>query len=158
MTRLLAVPRSDYCKWRHAKDAAPSQAQGRREQLDAKVKMFREGSDGVYGAPRIFADLCGGGEVVSRKTVAASMRRQGIADISPRTFTPVTTVVDQRVHRPKDQVDRRFDRGSSTGRGPWTSPICGHRTGVHRCRRHSAIGRISPVEFEEQFTRAAKAA
>src|SRR3981189_1730017 len=51
------------------------------------------------------------GMTISRKTVAASMRRQQLAGISPRQFTPVNTVVDLDAHRPKDLVDRRFDRG-----------------------------------------------
>lgn len=39
------------------------------------------------------------------------MRRQQLAGISPRQFTPVTTVIDLDAHRPKDLVERRFDRG-----------------------------------------------
>jgi len=62
MTRLLAVSRSGYYKWRSARTAGPSQAQRRRGQLDAKVKELHAGSDGVYGAPRILADLRGDGE------------------------------------------------------------------------------------------------
>jgi transposase InsO family protein len=75
----------------------------------------------VYGSPRILADLREDGEVISRKTVAASMRRQQLAGISPRRFTPVTTVIDLDAHRPKDLVDRRFDRGDLDR--VWTSDI-----------------------------------
>jgi putative transposase len=52
--------------------------------LDAKVADFHQASDGVYGAPRILADPRAAGTRVSRKTVAASLRRQGLAGISPR--------------------------------------------------------------------------
>jgi hypothetical protein len=50
---------------------------------------------------------------VSRKTVAASLRRQGLAGISPReALRPGTTVVDLDSPVPKDLVKRRFDTGA----------------------------------------------
>jgi hypothetical protein len=68
--------------------------------IDAKVKVSYDASDQVYGAPRILADLWEDGVTISRKTVAASTRRQQLAGISPRQFTPVTTVIDRRHHHP----------------------------------------------------------
>jgi putative transposase len=121
MTGLLEVSRSGFYKWRAAGLAGPTPAQRRREVIDAKVKEFHDASDQVYGSPRILVDLRDDGEVISRKAVAASMRRQQLAGISPRRFTPVTTVVDLDAHRPKDLVDRRFDRGELDK--VWTSDI-----------------------------------
>jgi putative transposase len=121
MAGLLEVSRSGFYKWRAAQSAGPTPAQQRRAAIDAKVARFHQGSDQVYGAPRILADLRAGGEVISRKTVAASMRRQGLAGISPRGFTPVTTVVDLDARRPADLVQRRFDRGELDK--VWTSDI-----------------------------------
>ncbi|BBZ06399.1 hypothetical protein MDOR_05680 [Mycolicibacterium doricum] len=122
MTALLEVSRSGFYKWRAAQVAGPSPAQQRREVIDAKVKGFHDASDQVYGSPRILADLRDDGEVISRKTVAASMRRASRSPGSPpRQFTPVTTVVDLDAHRPKDLVDRRFDRGELDK--VWTSDI-----------------------------------
>ena len=124
MTGLLGVSRSGFYKWRAATLAGPSPAQQRRTMVDAKVKAFHDASDQVYGAPRILADLRDDGEVISRKTVAASMRRQELAGISPRQFTPVTTVIDLDAHRPKDLVGRRHSTAvSSTRFGHRTSPI-----------------------------------
>ncbi len=127
MTGLLEVSRSGFYKWRAAQAAGPSPAQRRREVIDAKVKGFHDASDQVYGSPRILADLRDDGEVISRKTVAASMRRQRLAGISPRRFTPVTTVIDLDAHRPKDLVERRFDRGELNE--VWTSDITYLTTG-----------------------------
>ena len=76
--RGLEVSRSGYYKWCAVQAAGPSAAALRRADLDAKVAAFHAASDEVYGSPRILADLRDDGEQVSRKTVAASMRRQGL--------------------------------------------------------------------------------
>ena len=127
MCELLEVSRSGYYKWRKVRESGPSPTAVRRAELDAKVAAFHKASDGVYGAPRILADLRAGGERVSRKTVAASLRRQGLAGISPRRFAPATTVVDLDAAMPKDLVRRRFDTGELDR--VWTSDITYLRTG-----------------------------
>lgn len=127
MCELLEVSRSGYYKWRKAREVGPTPTATRRAELDAKVAAFHKASDGVYGAPRILADLRDDGETVSRKTVAASLRRQGLAGISPRTFAPVTTVVDLDAAVPEDLVGRRFDTGELDR--VWTSDITYLRTG-----------------------------
>ena len=126
MCELLEVSRSGYYKWRAARDRGRTPAQQRRAELDAKVAAFHKASDGVYGAPRILADLRDGGETVSRKTVTASLRRQGLAGISPRRFAPATTVVDLAAAVPNDMVKRRFDTGAINR--VWTSDITYLRT------------------------------
>jgi hypothetical protein len=70
---------------------------------------------------------CPAGVRVSRKTVAASLRRQGLAGISPWRFAPATTVVDLDTAVPKDLVGRRFDTGDLDR--VWTSDITYLRTG-----------------------------
>lgn len=127
MCELLEVSRSGFYKWRKSRDGEPTHRQRRRAELDAKVAKFHQASDGVHGAPRILADLREAGETVSRKTVAASLRRQGLAGISPRTFTPATTVVDLAATVPQDLVGRRFDTGMLNR--VWTSDITYLRTG-----------------------------
>lgn len=127
MCELLEVSRSGFYKWRKNQGAGPSPAALRRAELDAKVAAFHKASDGVYGAPRILADLRDDGETVSRKTVAASLRRQGLAGISPRSFAPATTVVDLNNTIPKDLVNRCFDAGRLDV--VWTSDITYLRTG-----------------------------
>jgi transposase InsO family protein len=127
MCALLEVSRSGFYKWRKSRDDGPSPSQQRRAELDAQVAQFHQASDGVYGAPRLLADLRDAGVRVSRKTVAASLRRQGLAGISPRRFAPATTVVDLDAPVPKDLVKRRFDTGELDR--VWTSDITYLRTG-----------------------------
>jgi putative transposase len=127
MCGLLEVSRSGFYKWRKSLDGGPSPSRQRRAELDAKVADFHKASDGVYGAPRILADLRAAGTRVSRKTVAASLRRQGLAGICPRRFAPATTVVDLDAPVPKDLVRRRFDTGELDR--VWISDITYLRTG-----------------------------
>lgn len=127
MCALLEVSRSGYYKWRTTRGRGPTPTQQRRTELDAKVAAFHKASDGVYGAPRILADLRDDGQTVSCKTVAASLRRQGLAGISPRTFAPATTIVDLDAQVPDDLVKRRFDVGELDR--VWTSDITYLRTG-----------------------------
>ncbi|KAA8946760.1 IS3 family transposase, partial [Mycobacterium sp.] len=103
MCELLEVSRSGYYKWRKSRDVGPTPAQQRRAELDALVAESHKASDGVYGAPRICADLRAAGQRVSRKTVAASLRRQGLAGICPRRrFAPATTVINLDAPVPQD--------------------------------------------------------
>lgn len=127
MCELLEVSRSRFYEWRKSRNSGPTSAAQRRAELDAKVAKFHAASDGVYGAPRILADLRADGERVSRKTVAASLRRQGLAGVCPRRFTPATTVIDLDGAVPKDLVRRRFDTGALNR--VWTSDITYLRTG-----------------------------
>jgi transposase InsO family protein len=121
MAELLGVSRSGYYAWARRLAAGPSPAQQRRADLTAKIAAFHVDSDEVYGSPRILADLREDGEQVSRKTVAKLMRQAGIAGISPRKFTPVTTVAGPDPCPVPDLVGRKFDRGSPNV--VWTSDI-----------------------------------
>jgi transposase InsO family protein len=121
MISLLNVSRSGYYKWSATRAAGPSPAAVRRAALDAKVAAFHKASDDVYGSPRILADLREDGETVSKKTVAASMRRQRLQGISPRKFTPVTTIPQEGRANPEDLVNRVWDTGMLDR--VWTSDI-----------------------------------
>jgi hypothetical protein len=46
---------------------------------------------------------------VLSKTAAASLRRQGLAGISPRRFGPATTLVYLAAATPKHLMERHFD-------------------------------------------------
>jgi hypothetical protein len=54
---LLEVSRSGFYQWRASRHRGLTPSQARRADLDAKVAAAHAASDGVYGAPRILADL-----------------------------------------------------------------------------------------------------
>jgi putative transposase len=80
--RALGVSPSWFYKWRNPQ-TTPRQT--RRASLDTAVRHCFDASGGRYGSPRVLADLVASGWRVSKKSVAASMVRQGlIARPSPR--------------------------------------------------------------------------
>jgi putative transposase len=74
--RALGVSRSWSCKW---KDAALTPRAARRAVLAAEVRRLFRAHRGTYGSPQITADLREAGWKVSKNTVAALMREQGLA-------------------------------------------------------------------------------
>jgi putative transposase len=108
MARLLQVSRSGYYSWLLRK---PSKRTLRRETIEQKVMWFHGDSDEVYGAPRILADLRADGEIISRKTVATTMRRLGLVGICPKRWK-TTTVIDHADAYPVDAVKREWDTGA----------------------------------------------
>ena len=108
MAGLLGVSRSGYYAWL---GRAPSDQALRQERIEQKVSWFHGQSDEVSGSPRILADLRADGEIISRKTVAAAMRRLGLRGICPKRWR-TTTVTDSTDTYPADAVKRVFDAGA----------------------------------------------
>ena len=79
--RVLGVAPSTFYEQR---SRPPSAARQRRERLDAAVRECFEASGGTYGSPRVHAQLRRDGHTVSKKTVEASMARQGLQGRSRR--------------------------------------------------------------------------
>lgn len=111
MARLLDVSTSGFYAWRRRKLTGPSTRAVASGDLDTHVRHVHSDSDGVYGAPRVTAQLAREGVRVNEKTVAASMRRQGLEGISPCRFKPVTTIPGVPTHHIPDLVKRRWDQG-----------------------------------------------
>ncbi|WP_433714981.1 IS3 family transposase [Nocardia sp. CA-084685] len=112
MARLLEVSRAGYYQYvKRGTATTLTDRQQRRTDLEVKVLAAHRDSGGVYGSPRITAELRAAGEVVSEKTVAKIMAEIGVAGISPRTFKTRTTVVDPAASLPADLVARCFDQG-----------------------------------------------
>ncbi|MDS1115074.1 IS3 family transposase [Gordonia westfalica] len=122
MATLLGVSVSGYYK--HVNATATTElgaSRQRREELAVQIASVHRDSRGVYGSPRITAELRARGTCVTAKTVAKIMVERGLAGISPRTFSPPTTVVDPFATFPPDLVKRVFDRGRIDA--VWTSDI-----------------------------------
>lgn len=73
--RALGISESWFYKWQ---SRGPSSQELRRRCLDEAVKDSFTVSGGTYGSPRVLADLRDDGWETSKKTVGASMRRQGL--------------------------------------------------------------------------------
>lgn len=122
MARLLRVSMTSYFEHRKRRHATVlTEREQRRVDLDAKIVVHHGESKGVYGSPRITADLRAAGEMVTDKFVVKRMAGLGIVGISPRTFKMRTTVVDPSASFPADLVERRFDRGRLDA--VWTTDI-----------------------------------
>ena len=76
MCSALGVTRQGYYAWRKR---PPSARERRDAELASMIAEVHEASRGVYGAPKVFAELRRRGERTSRKRVARIMRENGWA-------------------------------------------------------------------------------
>ncbi|KGH45226.1 integrase [Modestobacter caceresii] len=72
---LLGVSESWFYKW---SSRTPTPTEQRRAEVDAAVAKAFKAVRGLHGSPRLVTDLREAGWTVSEKTVADSMRRQGL--------------------------------------------------------------------------------
>lgn len=89
MCRVLGVSRSGFYSWRH-RQRHPSPRKLRRERLDRQVAEVFAVRKGRSGAPGLALDLRDQGERYDRKTVAASMQRQGLRAKAAKKFKATT--------------------------------------------------------------------
>jgi putative transposase len=124
MCRVLDVNRTSFHDWerRPPSDRALSDAW-----LTEKIKQIHKANRGVYGAPRIHAELRLEHEIrVGRKRVARLMKAAGIAGVKPRKRWR-TTIRVPGVEPTTDLVERHFRPA-----GPnllWVADITYLRTG-----------------------------
>ena len=83
------VSRSGYYPWRH-RQAHPSQRQLTRERLDPLVAESFEARKGRSGSVGLTLDLDEQGHTYNRKTVAASMKRQGLVPKAGKKYRATT--------------------------------------------------------------------
>ncbi|TDX32112.1 helix-turn-helix protein [Modicisalibacter xianhensis] len=89
MCVVLDVDRSGYYAWRQ-RDGGSSIRRRQQAILDQHVAQAYHHRKGRSGAPRLALDLLEGGLPVNRKTVAVSLRRQGLRARAARKFKATT--------------------------------------------------------------------
>ncbi|CAD5378094.1 IS3 element protein InsF (fragment) [Pseudomonas sp. OF001] len=87
MCRVLGVARSGFYAWCSRKTSMRHQ---RRIELDRQVAQAYSARNGRSGAPRLCHDLRDAGLPCNRKTVAASMQRQGLRARAAKKFKATT--------------------------------------------------------------------
>ena len=90
-----------------AKRRAPSSRSRRDEVLKVEIARVHAENFGVYGAPKVWAQLNREGRRVARCTVERLMRDLGLRGVV-RGKTRRTTIPDTAAERPRDLVERRF--------------------------------------------------
>jgi putative transposase len=107
LCRTLGVTRGGYYAWRRRPPSARALAD---RQLSEQIGRIHDQTLGIYGAPRIHAELrLGHGICVGRKRVARLMRERGIFGAGRRGGPRTTTRDSVRPSAP-DLVDRSFVR------------------------------------------------
>ena len=117
MCRLLDVAASGYYAWRRRPE--PQRVQRNRELLE-KIRSIHAASKGVYGSPRVHAELLAKGVKVGRHKVAQVMRSARLKGCPKRHYRTTT----QR--DPGHQVAQNLLRQNFAADGPdqcWASDI-----------------------------------
>ena len=106
----LGLSQSSFYKWLQRADhldGLHTDTDRRRAEVDAAVVAAFRAARGLHGSPRLHADLREAGWVVSEKTVAESMRRQGLVARTIRRRNGLTRQ-DKTAPKFPDLVRRDF--------------------------------------------------
>ena len=107
LCRVLGVTRGGYYAWRTRPPSARAIADA---ELSERIGQIHDQTLGIYGAPRVYAELrLGHGIHVGRRRVARLMRERGIFGAG-RRGGPRTTIRDPARASAPDLVDRSFAR------------------------------------------------
>lgn len=117
MARVLGVSPSGFYAWLRRQ---PSRRAREDRLLSEAVREAHAASRGVYGAPRVRAELRASGISVSRKRVARLMREQGLTGVTRRRKFRTTIRNAERRPAP-DLVNREFS--ASAPNQLWVSDI-----------------------------------
>ena len=117
MCALLNVSRSGYYAWRTRPESDRAQ---RDRELMSKIRRVHAKSNGVYGSPRVHAELVASGVCVGRHKVARLMRLERLRGCPKRRFR-VTTQRDPSHPVAKNLLKRNFSTHAPNQR--WASDI-----------------------------------
>ena len=87
--RVFGVTRGGYYHWRN-RQYNPGKRRQEREALDLRVSVAFKARKGRIGAPGLTLDLADQGQRYDRKTVAKSMKRQGLVAKAAKKFKATT--------------------------------------------------------------------
>lgn len=108
LCRVVGVTRQGFSAWKRRE---PSRRELVDRELCERIRQVHEETEGIYGSPRIYAELrFEHGILVGRKRVARLMRRLGLRGADGKQGGPRTTVRDPKRPSAPDLVDRDFAR------------------------------------------------
>lgn len=105
MCRVLEVTTSGFYDWLARPQSSRAKAD---DQLRNEIREVFDASRGLYGSPRIHAELVHKGRKVSRKRVARIMREEGLLAVQPRRFRK-TTLSDHDRRIAPNVLERNFE-------------------------------------------------
>ena len=117
MCRLLCVSASGYYAWRTRPESSRTQ---RDRELMPKIRRIFEASKGVYGSPRVHAELVAEGVAAGRNKIACLMRLERLRGCPKRRFR-VTTQRDPTHPVAKNLLKQNFKAQEPNQR--WASDI-----------------------------------
>lgn len=123
MCRVLCVSRSGWYAWRAQVHPTPREASD--AELLAKIRRIHAASHGIYGSPRIHAQLAREGENVSRECVARLMRVADLRGRVRRKFKVTTNSKHDKAIAP-NTLSQQFE--AETSDSVWCADITSIRT------------------------------
>lgn len=87
MAKVLEVSRQGYHAWKRRE---PAERTLRMRERTRQIKRVYAESNGSYGSPRVTLVLRKAGDVVTERTVAGIMRREGLRATAKRRYRPTT--------------------------------------------------------------------
>ncbi|WP_406708633.1 IS3 family transposase [Trueperella pyogenes] len=108
MARVLGVSRQGYYQWRARRQARRRRALAQAE-FDRVVACAFEDYHRTHGAPRLVVALAKMGVVADKKTITASLKRQGLEAVSTRSYYRHPSTSGECDY--DDHCQRQWDKG-----------------------------------------------